>query len=75
MRVECHDQRFYTFGRSSQPLNIKPLKAFGSCAEGIAGLQYFESLQIQLGDDGAVSAISLANSKSVTLGVTSNTLF
>ena len=72
VRVECHDQRFYTFGRSSQPLYIKPLKAFGSCAEGIVGLQYFESLPIQLKDDGAVSSTSLVNFKSVTLGVTSN---
>lgn len=47
-------------------------QAFGSCAEGIAGLQYFESLPIQLEDDGAVSATSLVNFKSVTLGVTSN---
>jgi hypothetical protein len=53
-------------------LDIKPLKAFGSCAEGIVGLQYFESLPIQLKDDGAVSATSLVNFKSVTLGVTSN---
>ena len=72
VRVECHDQRFYTFWRSSQPLDIKPLKAFGSCAEGIAGLTYFGSLPIQLEDDGAVSAISLVNLKSVTLDVTSN---
>jgi len=47
-------------------------QAFGSCAEGIVGLQYFESLPIQLKDDGAVSATSLVNFKSVTLGVTSN---
>ena len=28
-------------------------QAFGRCAEGIVGLQYFESLPIQLKDDGA----------------------
>ena len=47
-------------------------QAFGRCAEGIVGLQYFESLPIQLKDDGAVSSTSLVNFKSVTLGVTSN---